>query len=185
MTAATASFIPPSGRLKIALRRIGTAIAWCGYLFLLFPSLIVIPVSFGGAQEFEFPPRSFSLRLYAQFFGDPRREQDQIVFIDARDDQHYQAGHIPGAYQFDHYHAENYLATVMPLCQGAQQIVVYCNGGECEDSEFAATMLKDLGIGKEKIFVYGGGITEWNRSGRKIETGARNSRNLIDPPHNP
>ncbi|MEO8136599.1 MAG: ABC transporter permease [Betaproteobacteria bacterium] len=70
-TAATAAFTPPSGRLKVALRRLGTAIAWSGYLFLLFPSLIVIPVSFGGAQEFEFPPRSFSWRLYAQFFADP------------------------------------------------------------------------------------------------------------------
>jgi len=69
--AATGAFAPPSGRLKSALRRVGTAIAWCGYLFLLFPSLIVIPVSFSGAQEFEFPPKTFSLGLYAQFFADP------------------------------------------------------------------------------------------------------------------
>lgn len=70
MTGTATSFTPPSGRLKAALRRIGTAIAWCGYLFLLFPSLIVIPVSFSGAQEFEFPPRSFSIGLYLKFFGD-------------------------------------------------------------------------------------------------------------------
>jgi putative spermidine/putrescine transport system permease protein len=71
MTAAAHPFTPPSGRLKSALRRIGTALAWCGYVFLLFPSLIVIPISFSGAQEFEFPPKTFSVRLYAQFFGDP------------------------------------------------------------------------------------------------------------------
>ena len=31
----------------------------------------------------------------AQLFRDPRREQDGIIFIDARNDEHYQAGHIP------------------------------------------------------------------------------------------
>lgn len=70
MSALPIVFVPPSGRLKFGLRRIGAVIAWCGYFFLLFPSLIVIPVSFSGAQEFEFPPRSFSFGLYAKFFGD-------------------------------------------------------------------------------------------------------------------
>jgi hypothetical protein len=32
------------------------------------------------------------------------------------DDEHYRAGHIPGAFQLDHYHPENYLAAVLP-CQ--------------------------------------------------------------------
>jgi len=64
------AFVPPSGRLKAILNRCGTALAWAGYIFLLFPSLIVIPVSFGGAREFEFPPKSFSLGLYRSFFGD-------------------------------------------------------------------------------------------------------------------
>jgi rhodanese-related sulfurtransferase len=116
----------------------------------------------------------------AELFRDPRRSQDGVVFIDARDDHHYQAGHIPGAYQFDHYHPENYLATIMPLCQAAQQVVVYCNGGECEDSEFAATMLRDLGVSKEKLIVYGGGIKEWARSGQKTEAGDRNSGRFVE-----
>src|ERR1035437_8536697 len=52
-----------------------------------------------------------------QLFRDPRYDQELVVFVDARDDRHYQEGHIPGAYQFDHYRAENYLATVLPVCQ--------------------------------------------------------------------
>ena len=52
----------------------------------------------------------------------------------------------------------------------------YCNGGECDDSEHAAIMLRDsLGIPKEKVFVYGGGIAEWTTNGLPIEVGARNS----------
>lgn len=46
-------------------------LAWIGYLFLLLPSLIIIPVSFGGGQELTFPPTSFSLDLFRQFFSDP------------------------------------------------------------------------------------------------------------------
>ncbi len=46
-------------------------IAWITYLFLLVPSLIVIPISFGGPGEMEFPPRTWTLDLYRQFFGDP------------------------------------------------------------------------------------------------------------------
>jgi len=114
----------------------------------------------------------------AQLFRDPRYEQELVVFIDARDDQHYQEGHVPGAYQLDHYRAENYVATALPVCQTADQIVVYCNGGDCEDSEFTAITLSDAGIPKAKLFVYGGGMTEWITNGLPIEIGGRRSGNL-------
>jgi rhodanese-related sulfurtransferase len=113
----------------------------------------------------------------ARLFHDPGYQQGIIVFVDARDDEHYQQGHIPGAYQLFPYHPENYLATVLPVCQAAEQVVVYCTGGECEDSELAAVMLRDAGIPGRKLLVYGGGITEWT-SNQPVEIGARMSGNL-------
>ncbi len=113
-----------------------------------------------------------------QLSYDLRYEHGLIVFVDARDDRHYQDGHIPGAWQFDHYRAENYLANVLPVCLAAEQIVVYCQGGDCEDSEFAALTLSSVGIAKEKLFVYGGGMTEWMTNGLPVELGARKSGNL-------
>jgi rhodanese-related sulfurtransferase len=116
-----------------------------------------------------------------QFFRDPRREQDGIIFIDARDDEHYRAGHIPGAYLFDRFQPENYITNVLQVCLTAQQIVFYCNGGDCDDSEHAAIMLRDsIGIPKERVFVYGGGITEWAANGFPIELGLRNSSQLTN-----
>jgi rhodanese-related sulfurtransferase len=116
-----------------------------------------------------------------QFFSDPGRERDVVIFIDARNDEHYQAGHIPGAYLFDRFHPEDYLTNVLPVCVTAQQMVFYCNGGECDDSEQAAIMLRDsVGIPKEKLFVYGGGITEWATNGLPIELGARNSGQITN-----
>jgi rhodanese-related sulfurtransferase len=116
-----------------------------------------------------------------EFFHDLRREQDGVIFIDARDQEHYQVGHIPGAYHFDRFHPENYLTNVLQVCLTAEEIVFYCNGGECDDSEHAAIMLRDsLGIPKEKLFVYGGGIVEWATNGLPIELGARNSGQLTN-----
>jgi rhodanese-related sulfurtransferase len=114
-----------------------------------------------------------------ELFRDPRYEQGSVVFIDARDDQHYTMGHIPGAWQFHHYRAENYLPTIMPVCLNALQVVVYCTGGECEDSEFAAVMLRDAGVPAENLFVFAGGFTEWTATGLPIETGIRRSGQFL------
>jgi rhodanese-related sulfurtransferase len=117
----------------------------------------------------------------AQFFHDPRREQDGVIFIDARDEDHYRAGHIPGAYHFDRFQPQNYFTNVGQVCLSAQQMVFYCNGGDCDDSEQAAIMLRDsLGIPKEKVFVYGGGFTEWTNNGMPFELGQRNSGELTN-----
>ena len=113
-----------------------------------------------------------------QLFRDPRFEQGLVVFVDAREDGYYQQGHIPNAYQLDYYRPEKYLATVLPVSQMAEQIVVYCNGGNCEDSEFAALFLLSAGIPKEKLLVYGGGMTEWETNGLPVELGLRQSGNF-------
>jgi len=67
---------------------------------------------------------------------------------------------------------------VLPVCQAAEQIVVYCNGGDCDDSESAAILLRDVGIANRKLFIYTGGIPEWTTNGLPVEIGGRNSGNL-------
>jgi rhodanese-related sulfurtransferase len=114
----------------------------------------------------------------AKLFHDTRFKQNTVVFIDARDESHYQEGHIPGAYEFDPYHPDKYLAIILPLCRAAEQIVIYCNGGDCDDSETAAILLRNVGVANQKLFIYGGGITEWTNNGLSVEIGVRNSGNL-------
>jgi rhodanese-related sulfurtransferase len=117
----------------------------------------------------------------AELFRTPDYEQGLLVFMDARDNPHYTAGHIPGAWQLYHYRAEDYLPAIVPVCMAALQVVVYCNGGNCEDSEFAAMMLSDAGVPRENLFIYAGGITEWTASGLPIETGSRRSGEFLQP----
>jgi rhodanese-related sulfurtransferase len=116
----------------------------------------------------------------AQLFRDPGYEQGLIVFVDARNDAAYQASHVPGAWQLDRYRPENYLPTVLPVCSVAQKVVVYCNGKSCDDSEFAAVMLREAGIPAANIVVYGGGITEWTNA-MPFEIGARGSGQIVEP----
>ena len=115
-------------------------------------------------------------------FKDPRFAQELVVFIDARDERAYEAGHIPGAYSFNRYYPEKYVGTMLQVCGPAQQIVVYCNGGSCEDSEFAARMLSQWGIAASKLMVYGGGITEWTSNHWPVEVGERHSGRLLQSP---
>ena len=117
-------------------------------------------------------------RRAVQLFHDSHLKPGVIVFIDARDEEHYLGGHIPGAYEFDPYHPEKYFPAVMPACQAAEQIVVYCYGGDCDDSKSAAHLLRDVGIPNRKLLIYGGGITDWGNNHQSVETGARNSGNL-------
>lgn len=117
-------------------------------------------------------------RQAVQLLHDSHLKPGAIVFIDARDEEHYLGGHVPGAYEFDPYYPEKYFPAVLPVCQAAEQIVVYCNGGDCDDSKTAALLLRDTGMINQKIFVYGGGITEWTNNHQPVETGARNSGNV-------
>jgi len=120
-------------------------------------------------------------RQTLQLFHDPRFQQNVIVFVDARDEQHYRQGHIPGAYEFDPYHPEKYFDAVLPVCQAAERIVVYCSGGDCDDSETAAILLRDVGIPNQKLLVYGGGITDWTTNNLPVEIGGRNSGTMRNP----
>ena len=117
-----------------------------------------------------------------QLFNDPRRQVGGVLFIDSRNDEEYRAGHIPGAYLFNRFHKENYIADIIQPCQMAEQVVFYCNGGDCDDSEHTAIMLRDSipQMPKTNVFVYGGGMHEWASNSLPIEVGARNSGMLTN-----
>ncbi len=110
-----------------------------------------------------------------RLFHDPRYMQGLVIFIDARTGGYYAASHITGAYPLDYYHPEKDLADDIAPCDNAEQVVVYCSGGECEDAESTAIMLQKSGVPAQKIFVYGGGFDEWSAKHLPLEQGARNS----------
>lgn len=105
-------------------------------------------------------------------FEDELFEYGAYVFIDARTPAKYEAGHIPQAVLFDHFHFERYIEDVVVATMGAQAVIVYCHGGECTDSELAAQLLLDRGVDPGALKVYVGGIEEWKAAGLPLEQGA-------------
>jgi rhodanese-related sulfurtransferase len=110
-----------------------------------------------------------------RLFRDPRYQQGLVAFIDARNEDDYARAHIPGAYPLDRYHPEKHLLAALSPCQSADVVVVYCAGGDCEDADYTALLLRDAGVPNQKLFVYGGGFDDWSASHLPREQGARNS----------
>lgn len=138
----------------------------------------------GTARHARLAHRGITLVTHAravELFHDPAAAAGLIVFIDARDDAHYRAGHIRGAYQLDHYRLDQSIAEILGACAIAEHIVVYCNGGECEDSELAAGDLLAFGVPARKLSVYPGGIAEWQARRLPVESGPRGSGRLLPP----
>jgi rhodanese-related sulfurtransferase len=109
------------------------------------------------------------------WFKDPGYEYGAYVFVDARNQEQYRQGHIPGAWLLDHFRIERYIDEVLPMCQGAEAVVVYCSGGQCEDSEYVVGDLLNFGINPSVIHLYVDGLEEWIDKGMPLELGRRNS----------
>lgn len=66
---------------KRGYQLVGSVLAFCVYLFMLAPSLIVVPVSFGSRYEMQFPPRQFSTELYEILFSSAAWTQPLFVSL--------------------------------------------------------------------------------------------------------
>ena len=116
------------------------------------------------AEEIEYDtaePRLFSINL------DQALElyQKGTVFVDAREPEYYQEGHIKGAWNIPFF-----LELVFKLdsLQGKDApMVIYCSGEECGSSEDLAYELQAEGF--SNLLVFKGGWTAWNGRGHPIE----------------
>lgn len=122
-----------------------------------------------------------SYETVARMHADPKTEQELFVFLDARKVSEYERGHLVHAYQFDPYRPESGLNELLPVFQTAEVIIVYCSGGECEDSLLAAGLLIRAGIPADRIQVFGGGIKAWKSHKQTVEQGERGSGRLLQP----
>ncbi|MCH2101827.1 MAG: rhodanese-like domain-containing protein [Planctomycetes bacterium] len=98
----------------------------------------------------------------AQVYQPYAEARDGIVFLDARSKKLYEAGHIPGARLCHHYRQDEYLPALLDELRAADLVIIYCAGGDCEDSIQLATDLVFIhGLSHEVIAIYEGGYEEW------------------------
>src|SRR6266568_8009525 len=111
-------------------------------------------------------------------------DADPAVFLDVREREEWDEGHIPGAVHLPRGWLESRIEQTAP--DREKPIVAYCAAGN--RSTFAARTLEELGY--ENVVSLAGGINDWKRHGYPLEvsTGAlapeqrtRYSRHLLIP----
>lgn len=107
----------------------------------------------------------------AVFYGEPAM-RDIVAFVDARTRDNYEEAHIPGAYHLYTYQAEKEIAAIRADLETKEFLIVYCGGGDCEDSvTLASMMINEFGFPYERVWVYEGGLEEWQKHGHPVQTG--------------
>jgi len=111
-------------------------------------------------------------------FDDVKALHDKgVLFLDARRTSVYEQGHIAGARPFSVWESDIddkvnkfFEERNSPEAQ-ALPIVVYCSGGDCEDSHMLAQKL--WGIQFNNVYVYKDGFPDWQKRGGAARTGAQ------------
>ncbi|MEW5873658.1 MAG: rhodanese-like domain-containing protein [Candidatus Zixiibacteriota bacterium] len=98
-----------------------------------------------------------------------RHSQPDVVFLDAREPQDFEAGHIEGSLLLPFDYFDDYWPAVQEKLTPETRIVTYCSGAECELSLFLARHLRSIGYPNVEIFF--GGWTIWQEGGQPIESG--------------
>ena len=128
-------------------------------------------VSGGKAQALENPYRVISFEEVVEVFNDPETESGLNVFVDARNDEEFEEGHIPGAVQFFPYEADRFIDDVLERTNGVLRVIVYCNGGECSDSKFAYRELLEAGVPDDALFLFATGWESWTENKMPVASG--------------
>jgi len=95
-----------------------------------------------------------------------------VLFLDARRSSVYRAGHIEGARSISIWEADADDKVKALFAEGRDQsapIVVYCSGGDCEDSHHLGEKLYFVGF--DNVLVYKDGFPDWEKRGLAVKKG--------------
>jgi rhodanese-related sulfurtransferase len=96
------------------------------------------------------------------------------LFIDARRSSAYTDGHVPGARSFPVWESDIADRVKAFYEEGLDQnapIVIYCSGGDCEDSHMLAEKLYMVGF--NNLLVDKDGFPAWQKRGLPVTKGAK------------
>ena len=94
-------------------------------------------------------------------------DKGDAIFVDARSQNDYENGHIPGAVSLPMGQFEAGIEFFLNRYPPEQPIVTYCSGRTCEDSHDLAQALSDVGFTNVRIFI--DGFPSWEAEGYPIE----------------
>ena len=100
-------------------------------------------------------------------------QKEGRLFLDARRTSVYADGHIPGARSFPVWESDIDARVKAFFDEGLDQnapIVIYCSGGDCEDSHMLAEKLYMVGF--NSLYIYKDGFPGWTKRGLPVNKGA-------------
>jgi rhodanese-related sulfurtransferase len=100
-------------------------------------------------------PKHISLKEAQQLY------KANVTFIDAREEEDYQKGHIKNAINIPYAKLENYKQKLNGILKD-EPLVSYCGGSDCDLSIMLANKLTSLGY--NKVFVFFGGWNSWQNA---------------------
>jgi len=114
--------------------------------------------------------RFIALAETEDLFAQRMQGAEGLLFIDSRGREDFTAGHIPGALSVPLDRVQGSRKTDPESkwtgtldFPGAQTLVVYCEGGDCQTSLSLAKIIHDKGYTDIRIFA--GGWAEWSAAG--------------------
>lgn len=82
-------------------------------------------------------------------------KQKTAIFIDARDEEMFEEGHIQGAVNLPWHDVDNYFMDFVKDIRPTDRIIIYCDGETCNLSHDLALFLIDMGFLNTKVLVNG------------------------------
>jgi rhodanese-related sulfurtransferase/DNA-binding transcriptional ArsR family regulator len=92
-----------------------------------------------------------------------RLSDEDVVVLDVRPAEEYQAGHIPGAHSIPVAELERRLEELPPGCE----VIAYCRGPYCVFSDEAVALLRAHGFRAQRLAV---GLPDWRSAGLPVAT---------------
>jgi len=87
---------------------------------------------------------------------------DNAVWLDARPDADFAAGHVPGALQLNEDRWDDLLPAMLTQWSPERKLVVYCSQQSCNASHEVAERLRKED-GPKEVYVLQGGWEEWKK----------------------
>ena len=87
---------------------------------------------------------------------------DTVLWVDARPEQDFARGHVPGAMLLNEDEWDAQLRTFLTAWSPERRVVVYCSAKSCNTSHAVAERLRNE-VGLTNIYVLEGGWEEWQK----------------------
>ncbi len=100
-------------------------------------------------------------------------EAGKIVVVDVRQTDVYNLGHLPGALSFPLSEFDQVIDRFRSRVKAEDPVLVYCSGVTCHDSHSFGSRLVEMGF--SQVYVYAGGLSEWEEMGFEVEAENGNS----------